>query len=48
MAVGEEWFAIETDRGVLLTAHGPEFEKAMKVYARGARRYHNALRQLAR
>jgi putative addiction module antidote len=48
MAAGEEVSAVETDRGVLLTPFDPAFEQAMKVYARGARRYRNALRELAK
>lgn len=48
MAAGEEGFAIETDRGVLLTAYDPAFEAAMRVYERGAHRYRNALRELAK
>lgn len=41
-------FAIETPDGVLLTPYDPEFAKAMEVYERGARKYRNALRELAR
>ncbi|HEX6536368.1 MAG TPA: hypothetical protein VF041_17385 [Gemmatimonadaceae bacterium] len=48
MTAGEEAFAVETDRGVLLTPYDPAFEKAMRVYQRGARRYRNALRELAK
>lgn len=48
MAAGEEAFAVETDRGVLLTPYDPAFEQAMQVYERGARRYRNALRKLAK
>lgn len=48
MIAGEEGFAIETDRGVLLTAYDPAFVRAMEAYERGARRYRNALRELAR
>jgi len=48
MAAGEEVSAIETDRGVLLTPFDPAFEQAMSVYARGAHRYRNALRELAK
>jgi antitoxin component of MazEF toxin-antitoxin module len=48
MVAGEEGFVIETDRGVLVTAYDPVFERAMAVYARGAHRYRNALRELAR
>ena len=47
-AVGEEGYIIETDRGLLLSAYDPTFERAMAVYARGAHRYRNALRELAK
>jgi putative addiction module antidote len=48
MEAGEEVFAVETDRGVLLTPYDPAFERAMSVYERGAHRYRNALRELAK
>ena len=48
MAVGAEGYIIETDRGLLLSAYDPTFERAMAVYARGAHRYRNALRELAK
>ena len=48
MTAGEEGFAVETDRGVLLTAYDPAFERTMRVYERGAKRYRNALRELAK
>lgn len=48
MAAGEKGFAIEIDRGVLLTAYDPGFEQAMRVYERGAHPYRNALRELAK
>ena len=48
MTAGEEGFAVETDRGVLLTPFDPAFDKAMNVYARGAQQYRNALRELAK
>lgn len=41
-------FAIETSDGVLLTPYDPEFARAMEVYERGAGKYRNALRELAR
>lgn len=47
MAAGDEVFAVETDRGILLTPFDPAFEKAMSVFERGAQRYRNALRELA-
>lgn len=48
MEVGERAFAIETDRGVLITPYDPNFERAMQIYERGAKRYRNALRELAK
>ena len=48
MLAGEEGFAVETDQGVLLTAYDPAFEKAMRVYERGAHQFRNALRELAK
>lgn len=48
MAAGEEGFAVETDRGVLLTAYDPNFEQAMRVYERVAHEYRDALRELAK
>lgn len=48
MAAGDEIFAVETDAGILLTPYDPEFSKAMKVYEKGARKYRNAFRALAK
>lgn len=45
---GDELFAVETDRGILLTPYDPAFESAMKAYERTASRYRNALSELAR
>ncbi len=45
---GDPIFAIETDDGILLTPYDPDFERAMKVYERGARKYRHALRELAK
>lgn len=47
LAVGDEVFVIETDQGILLTPFDPTFEKAMEAYSRGAKKYRNALRELA-
>ncbi|NIP87773.1 MAG: addiction module antidote protein, partial [Gammaproteobacteria bacterium] len=44
---GDAVFAIETEEGILLTPYDPQFEAAMKVYTRGARKYRRALRELA-
>ena len=48
LSAGDRVFAVETDRGILLTPYDPSFEAAMDVYARGAKKYRNALRELAK
>ena len=45
---GDEVFMIETDSGVLLTPYDPAFDKAVAAFQRGARKYRNALRELAK
>ncbi|NIR46159.1 MAG: AbrB/MazE/SpoVT family DNA-binding domain-containing protein [Gemmatimonadetes bacterium] len=44
---GDLLTVIETSDGILITPFNPEFEKAMTVYERGARKFRNALRELA-
>ncbi len=46
--VGDEAFVVETENGVLFTAYDPDFERAMEIYARGATKFKNALRELAK
>lgn len=46
--VGDEVFIVATDKGLLITPYDPTFEKAMVVYRRGAKKYKNALRELAK
>ncbi|RMH15970.1 MAG: AbrB/MazE/SpoVT family DNA-binding domain-containing protein [Gemmatimonadetes bacterium] len=48
LEAGDEVFVIATDQGLLLTPYDPTFDKAMAVYRRGARKYRNALRELAK
>jgi putative addiction module antidote len=45
---GDEVFVVETDSGLLITPYDPKFADVMKVFARGAKKYRNALRALAR
>jgi antitoxin MazE len=45
---GDEVSIVETDQGLLITPFDAEFEEAMRHYARGAKRYRNALRELAK
>lgn len=44
---GDELTVIETERGLLITPYDPDFDEAMEAYERGARKYRNALRELA-
>jgi putative addiction module antidote len=48
LLVGEEVFAVETSEGVLFTAYDPTFDRTMRIFERGARKYRNALRALAK
>ncbi len=48
LGVGDRILAVETDRGILLTPYDPTVERALAIAARGARRYRNALRELAK
>ncbi|MFA5507298.1 MAG: AbrB/MazE/SpoVT family DNA-binding domain-containing protein [Vulcanimicrobiota bacterium] len=45
---GDRVFVTRTDEGILITPYDPNFAKAMKVYKRGARKYRDALRELAK
>ena len=44
---GDTLYAIETEQGILLTPYDPTFQQAQEAYTRVARRYRNALRELA-
>lgn len=48
LEAGDRLFAVETERGILLTPYDPETERALAVAARVARRHRRALRELAR
>jgi antitoxin MazE len=48
LEAGDAVFIVETDRGLLLTPYDPRFEEALFLYRRGAQRYRNALRELAK
>lgn len=47
LAEGDEVQIIETEEGILISPYDPEFEEAMEVYREGARRYRNAMKELA-
>jgi putative addiction module antidote len=45
---GDRVLAIETEHGILLTPYDAASEKALALAARGAGKYRNALRRLAK
>ena len=44
---GDRVLAVESDRGILLTPYDPTVERALKIARRVAKKYRNALRELA-
>ena len=48
LSPGDRVLAVETDRGILLTPYDPDIERSLAIAARVARRYRNALRELAK
>jgi putative addiction module antidote len=48
LAVGDRVLAVETDRGILLTPYDASTERALILAVKAARKYRNALRELAR
>jgi len=48
LEAGDRVLVVETDRGILLTPYDPEAERTLRVAARAAKKYRNALRELAR
>jgi putative addiction module antidote len=48
LEAGDRVLAVETDRGILLTPYDPEAERALNAAARAAKKYRNALRELAK
>ena len=48
LEAGDRVLAVETDRGILLTPYDPDVEQALTVAGRAAKKYRNALRELAK
>jgi putative addiction module antidote len=48
LGVGDRVLVVETERGLLLTPYDPDVEAGLKVAARAAKKYRNALRELAK
>lgn len=45
---GDRILAVETDRGILLTPYDEATERALILAAKSAKKYRNALRELAK
>jgi putative addiction module antidote len=45
---GDRVHLIETDEGILITTYDPLFSEAMEIYEEGAKKYRNAMRELAK
>lgn len=48
LEVGDRVLAVETEQGILLTPFDPDVEAGLAIAAKTARKYRNALRELAR
>ncbi len=48
LEVGDRVLAVETSQGILLSPYDPTVDKALALAAKTAKRYRNALRELAR
>jgi antitoxin MazE len=48
LSAGDTVFAVETDRGILLTPYDPDTEEALSIAAEAAGTYRGALRELAK
>jgi putative addiction module antidote len=48
LEVGDRVLAVETERGILLSPYDPEVEAGLAVAAHAARKFRNALRELAK
>jgi len=48
LEAGDRVLAVETDRGILLTPYDPQVERALTTARRLAKKYRNALRELAK
>lgn len=48
LSAGDRVLAVETDSGILLTPYDPNTERALALATRAARKYRNALRELAK
>ena len=48
LEAGDRALVVETDNGILLTPYDPKVERALRIARRVAKKYRNALRELAK
>jgi putative addiction module antidote len=48
MTEGDQVHLIETEQGILISPYDPDFAEGMEVYEEGAKRFRNAMRELAK
>lgn len=48
LEAGDRVLAVETEGGILLSPYDPTMERALAIAAKAAKKYRNALRQLAK
>jgi putative addiction module antidote len=48
LEVGDRVLAVETEQGILLTPFDPDIEAGLAIAAKTAKKYRNALRELAK
>jgi putative addiction module antidote len=48
LEAGDRVLAVETEGGILLSPYDPSMERALVLAAKAAKKYRNALRQLAK
>lgn len=48
LRAGDRVLAVEVDRGILLTPYNPAIAESLAIAAKAARKYRNALKELAK
>lgn len=48
LAVGDRVLAVETEHGILLSPYDPDVEAGLAIAAHAAKKFRNALRELAK
>jgi putative addiction module antidote len=48
LEAGDRVLAVETDSGILLTPYEPDAARALEIAGKAAKKYRNALRELAK